>query len=85
MEIRTGTSVQESTADGVRLSDGDFLPTRSLVWCVGVRPDPLVAGLGLPLEQGRLVVTPELSVPGRPEVFACGDAAAVPDLAHPAR
>ncbi|WP_236239517.1 NAD(P)/FAD-dependent oxidoreductase [Streptomyces sp. CC228A] len=83
VEIRTGTSVQESTADGVRLSDGDFLPTRSLVWCVGVRPDPLVADLGLPLEQGRLVVTPELSVPGRPEVFACGDAAAVPDLAHP--
>ncbi|WP_309235595.1 NAD(P)/FAD-dependent oxidoreductase [Streptomyces sp. TRM64462] len=83
VEIRTGTSVQESTSEGVRLDDGDFIPTRSLIWCVGVRPDPLVAELGLPVEKGRLVVTPELTVPGHPEVFACGDAAAVPDLTRP--
>ncbi|WP_149180456.1 NAD(P)/FAD-dependent oxidoreductase [Streptomyces sp. TRM49041] len=85
VEVCTNTSVQESTADGVRLDDGRFISTRGLIWCVGVRPDPLVEELGLPLEQGRLVVTPELNVPGHPEVFACGDAAAVPDLARPGR
>ncbi|GAA4893652.1 NAD(P)/FAD-dependent oxidoreductase [Streptomyces coeruleoprunus] len=83
VEVRTGTSVKESTADGVQLDDGEFVRTRSLIWCVGVRPDPLVAALGLPVERGRLVVTPELAVPGHPDVFACGDAAAVPDLARP--
>ncbi|MFD8573228.1 NAD(P)/FAD-dependent oxidoreductase [Streptomyces sp. NPDC059639] len=83
VEVRTGTSVKEATADGVLLDDGEFVGTRTLVWCVGVRPDPLVAGLGRPLERGRLLVDPCLTVPGYPEVFACGDAAAVPDLERP--
>jgi NADH dehydrogenase len=83
VEVRMGTSVQEATTDGVRLTTGDFVPTRSLVWCVGVRPDPLVEQAGLPTQKGRLVVDPALVVPGHPEVFACGDAAAVPDLTRP--
>jgi NADH:ubiquinone reductase (H+-translocating) len=83
VEIRTGTTVQEATADGVRLSDGEFVRTRSLVWCVGVRPDPLVEALGLPTQRGRLVVDEYFNVPGHPELFACGDAAAVPDLTRP--
>jgi len=49
IEIRTGTSVKQ--ADGVRLSDGEFVPTRSLIWCVGVRPDRMLARLGLPLQR----------------------------------
>ncbi|MEU6811416.1 NAD(P)/FAD-dependent oxidoreductase [Streptomyces sp. NPDC046831] len=83
VEVRMGTSVREATSDGVLLTDGEFVATRTLVWCVGVRPDPLAASLGLPLERGRLLVEPTLRVPGRPEVFACGDAAAVPDLERP--
>jgi NADH dehydrogenase len=83
VEVRMGTSVKEATPDGVLLTDGEFVATRSLVWCVGVRPDPLAESLGLPLERGRLLVDPNLQVPGRPEVFACGDAAAVPDLDNP--
>ncbi|MFJ8110630.1 FAD-dependent oxidoreductase [Streptomyces sp. NPDC096132] len=83
VEVRMGTSVKEATGDGVLLTDGEFVDTRTLVWCVGVRPDPLAESLGLPLERGRLLVEPTLRVPGRPEVFACGDAAAVPDLEQP--
>src|SRR6266536_1250734 len=78
MEIRTGTSVKEATSEGVLLSDGEFVRTRSLVWCVGVRPDPLVERLGLPTERGRLLVNEYLNVPDHPELFACGDAAANP-------
>ncbi|MFE9168883.1 FAD-dependent oxidoreductase [Streptomyces kebangsaanensis] len=85
VEVRMGTSVKEATHDGVLLTDGEFVRTRSLVWCVGVRPDPLVESTGQPLERGRLVVDPFLQMPGRPEVFACGDAAAVPDLDNPGR
>lgn len=83
VEVRTGTSVSEATKDGVRLSDGSFVDTRTLVWCVGVRPDPFVESVGRPLERGRLLVDPYLRLPGHPEVFACGDAAAVPDLEKP--
>ena len=83
VEIRLKTSVKQATPDGVHLSDGEYVPTRSLIWCVGVRPDPLVDGLGLATKQGRLVVDEFLNVPGYPEVYACGDAAAVPDLTMP--
>jgi NADH dehydrogenase len=83
VEIRTQTSVAEATRDGVKLSDGEFVPTRSLIWCVGVRPDRLIGGVGLPTEQGRVQVDEFLGVPGRAGVFACGDAAAVPDLTRP--
>ena len=83
VEIRTGTSVQEATNEGVLLSDGTFIACRTLAWCVGVRPDPFVASLGLPTERGRLCVDATLRLPGHPEVYACGDAAAVPDLTRP--
>jgi NADH:ubiquinone reductase (H+-translocating) len=83
VDVRMGMSVREATHEGVHLTDGGFLPTRTLVWCVGVRPDPLVAGLGLATNKGRVVVDEYLAVPGRPEVLACGDAAAVPDLTRP--
>jgi NADH dehydrogenase len=83
VEILTGTSVKQATKDGVHLSTGEYVPTRSLIWCVGVRPDPLVEGLGLPTKQGRLVVDEYLTVAGHPDVYAIGDAAAVPDLTMP--
>ncbi|MDI1464654.1 FAD-dependent oxidoreductase [Catellatospora sp. KI3] len=85
VEVLTGTSVAEATADGVHLTDGAFVATRSLIWCVGVRPDPLVEGLGLDAVDGRLVVDEYLRVPGHPEVLACGDAAGVPDFTRPGR
>ncbi|QOV43944.1 NAD(P)/FAD-dependent oxidoreductase [Streptomyces chromofuscus] len=83
VDVRMGTSVKEATHGGVLLTDGEYVETRTLVWCVGVRPDPLAQSLELPMERGRLLVDPYLQVPGRPEVFAVGDAAAVPDLDNP--
>ncbi|HEY2949625.1 MAG TPA: NAD(P)/FAD-dependent oxidoreductase [Micromonosporaceae bacterium] len=83
IDVRPGVTVVEADADGVRLSDGTMVPTRSLIWCVGVRPDPIVAELGLETANGRLLVDEYLAVPGRPEVYAGGDAAAVPDLTRP--
>lgn len=83
VDVRLNTSIKEATAKGVRLTDGSFVATRSLIWCVGVRPDPLVAGLGLTTERGRLLVDEYLNIPGYRYAFACGDAAAVPDLTRP--
>lgn len=82
-DIRTRTTIEKATADGVLLSDGEFIPTRTLIWCVGVRPGPLTEQLGLPTLDGRLSVDEYLAVPGHPEIYACGDAAAVPDLTRP--
>ena len=83
VEVLMGVSVKEARADGVQLTNDTFVPTRTLVWCVGVRPDPLVESLGLPEEKGRIIVDEFLSVPGHPEIFACGDIAGVPDLTRP--
>ncbi|WP_285594888.1 NAD(P)/FAD-dependent oxidoreductase [Kineosporia sp. NBRC 101731] len=83
VEVMMGESVKEATPEGVLLTNGDFVRTRSLIWCVGVQPDPLVSDLGLPADKGRLVVDEYLNVPGHPEIFACGDIAAVPDLTRP--
>ncbi|MER7283009.1 NAD(P)/FAD-dependent oxidoreductase [Dactylosporangium sp. NPDC000244] len=85
IEVRPGTSVREATADGVTLTDGRDVPSRTLVWCVGVRPDPVVEGAGLPTEAGRVRVDAHLRVLGFPDVYACGDGAAVPDLYNPGR
>ncbi|WP_436524413.1 NAD(P)/FAD-dependent oxidoreductase [Actinoplanes sp. HUAS TT8] len=83
VRVLTGTGVSEAGPKAVRLTNGESVPTRTLIWCVGVRPEPLVAGLGLATRDGRLIVDEFLNVPGRPDVFACGDAAAVPDVLRP--
>src|SRR3954468_24259995 len=83
VRVLTGTSVREATPEGVHLTNGEFVPTRTLVWTVGVRPDSLVERAGLATQEGRVTVDTTLVVPDHPEIFACGDAAAVPDLARP--
>jgi NADH dehydrogenase len=83
VEVRMKESVGEAGPGWVQLTGGDKVSTRTLVWCVGVRPDPLVEAVGAKTEKGRLVVTDDLKVPGCPDVFACGDAAAVPDRTRP--
>jgi NADH dehydrogenase len=83
IEVRTGQSVAEAVRGYVKLSTGENVPTCSLIWCVGVRADPLVDGLDLATNRGRLVVNEFMSVPDAPDIYACGDCAAVPDLTRP--
>jgi NADH:ubiquinone reductase (H+-translocating) len=83
VEVRTGQSVTKALGDCVELSTGEQVPTRSLIWCVGVRAKPLVDGLDLETVKGRLVVDEYMKVPGAGDIYACGDCAAVPDLTSP--
>jgi NADH dehydrogenase len=83
VEVRLRTTVSEVSRTCARLDDGTQIPTRTVVWCVGVRPDPLVAAIGLPTRAGRLVVDERLAVPGHLDIYAAGDVAAVPDPGHP--
>jgi NADH dehydrogenase len=86
IEIRTSTTLQEVTETAATLSDGEVVATRTCVWTAGVRPHPVVAQLGLPLnEQGRIVVDATMRVHDHDRVWAIGDAAAVPDPAKKGR
>jgi NADH dehydrogenase len=86
IEVRLETGVKEVGPTWVRLTDGDELPTRTFVWTAGVRPQPMIATIGLPTdEHGRLRVDRYMTVQGRDDVFALGDNAAVPDPANPER
>lgn len=80
IDVRLGTSLEKLTAEEATLTDGDVIGTRTVAWVTGVTGAPLLETLGLPLQQGRLRVDAHLTVPGHPDVFAAGDAAAVPDL-----
>jgi len=81
VHVDLGTGLVGADDGSVTLSDGRRLATSTLIWTAGVAPSPLVGRLDAETAHGRLVVRPDLSVPDRPEVFALGDAAAVPDLA----
>jgi NADH:ubiquinone reductase (H+-translocating) len=83
VEVLTGESVAEAGDGAVQLTTGDKVVTRTLIWCVGVRADPLVDGLDLGTSRGRLDVDEYMAVPGAPDIWACGDCAAVPDLTRP--
>src|ERR671914_220402 len=84
VEGRTSTTVERISADSVELSDGELVPCRTVAWTAGVKPHPVVARMGLPLDRtGRIVVDRYCQVQGRSDVWAIGDAAAVPDPARP--
>jgi NADH:ubiquinone reductase (H+-translocating) len=83
VEVRMGQSVAEAGDGYVQLTTGEKVPTRALIWCVGVRPDPFVDDLSMATNRGRLVVDEFMAVPGAPDIYACGDCAAVPDLTRP--
>ena len=83
IEIRTSTTVEEVGERWVRLTGGETIPTRTVAWTAGVKPNPVVTRLGLPLgEGGRIDVDRTMRVRGHENVWAIGDAAAVPDPAR---
>jgi len=80
IDIRLGTTLEEVQADNARLSTGETLPTRTVVWTAGVTPHPSLRQLSLPLdERGRVPVDQRLRVKGTDAVWAIGDCAAAPD------
>jgi NADH dehydrogenase len=84
VQIHTGTTLSSAEDGAVTLSNGERIPTHTLVWTAGVRANPLLAELGLPLDDhGRVRVDSFLRVEGLEEVWALGDCAAVPNRATP--
>src|SRR6185312_106265 len=80
IDIRLGTTLEEVTADSARVSTGETLPARTVVWTAGVAPNPGLRELSVPLdERGRVPVDDHLRVKGMDSVWAVGDCAAAPD------
>ena len=72
-----GTRVARSDEDGVTLSSGEMLAASTVVWCAGMRANPLTADLGVDRDRlGRVPVDDYLRVNGVQDVFAAGDVAA---------
>ena len=84
VEILTSSTVTSVEEHAVTLDSGRRLATETLVWAAGTSVNPLVATLGLPLDdRGRVRVDGSLRVHGRADVWALGDCAAVPNAATP--
>lgn len=86
IEIRVGTTLAGYDGHTATLSSGEAVACKTLVWTAGVRVNPLVASLGLPLdERGRIRVDETLRVEGRTDIWGLGDCAAVPNTRTPGR
>jgi NADH dehydrogenase len=77
VEVMLGQAVTEINRDGV-VFGGRRLNAKTLIWAAGVRASPAAEWLGAPADRaGRLMVAPDLTVPGHPEIFAIGDTVAI--------
>ena len=77
VEIQLGLAVSECSAQGVVFGE-HRIAAKVILWAAGVRASPAAAWLGAPADgAGRLKVAPDLTAPGRPEVFVVGDTATI--------
>jgi NADH dehydrogenase len=79
VEVSTSHMVTRVEPGAVWVGD-DRIPASVILWAAGVAASPLGQTLGVPLDRaGRVIVRPDLSIPGHPEVFVIGDLASLHD------
>jgi NADH dehydrogenase len=77
VEVRTGALVTAVDVHGVEIGS-ERLATRTVVWAAGVAASALARSLGVPLDRaGRVIVRPDLTLPGDDDVYVIGDLAAL--------
>ena len=80
VEVRMGTPVTRRSHRAGRAWASEVMPATVVLWAAGVAASPLGRALGAPVDRaGRVLVEPDLSVPGHPEVFVIGDLATLKD------
>lgn len=78
VEVRTNCMVQDIQKNKVTLKDGETIAAGTIIWAAGVEGTGITRKLGAELTRsGQVKVAPDLSVPGHPDVYVIGDAAAV--------
>ena len=84
VEIHVSTTLASFDGATAELSNGERIPTHTLVWTAGVKASPLLERFGIPLdERGRVQVDSFLRVEGRERIWSLGDCAAVPNERTP--
>jgi len=77
VEVIVGSPVSAIDDKGYS-TGGVFVPARTIAWAAGVAGSPIAASLGVPLDRvGRVIVQPDLTIPGHAEIFVAGDLAAI--------
>jgi NADH dehydrogenase len=80
-QVEVGTGAPVSTVGPASVTIGaKRIEAHTIVWAAGVAASPIARSLGVPLDRaGRVLVEPDLTVPGHPEIFVIGDLAALED------
>ena len=80
VEVILNTRVVGATANSVKLSNGNIIPTKTIVWSSGVSPNSLITNLSCEHDKsGRIVVDKYLEIPQFKDVYAVGDCAYITD------
>jgi NADH dehydrogenase len=75
VDVRLNTLVTDVRRHSV-VAGGTEIPTHTVIWAAGNLASPILKTLGVPLDRaGRVIVQPDCTIPGHPEVFVLGDAA----------
>jgi len=76
IEARVKVGIASLDQNGVTLSNGERIETSTVIWSAGMRASPLTAQLAAERDNlGRIIVEPDLRIPGLPKIFATGDTA----------
>ena len=76
VDVRFGETVAAVEKDALVLVSGERIETSTVIWAAGVQTETLAGALGVEQSRGgRVVVKPNLSVAGHPDVFVTGDMA----------
>ncbi|MBS0603605.1 MAG: NAD(P)/FAD-dependent oxidoreductase [Verrucomicrobia bacterium] len=75
VKVLTGKKVTNIDDNGVQI-DEMFIESKNIIWAAGNQVSPVLKSLDVPLDRaGRVIVGPDLTIPGNPEIFVIGDAA----------
>lgn len=77
IEVRLKARAVRVTDRAVHLDSGDIIEGGTVVCTIGTQPNALLEDIPAIKNRGRLVVNPDLSVPGVEGVWAAGDCAAI--------
>ncbi|MFL5521589.1 MAG: NAD(P)/FAD-dependent oxidoreductase [Gemmatimonadales bacterium] len=78
VDVRTGALVTAVERGRVHVGDAEVIRSNTVIWAAGNAASPLGKSLGAPVDRvGRVLVQPDLSIPGHPEVFVIGDMASI--------
>ncbi len=80
VEVLTGDGVRSADDEGIELASGKRIETHTIVWSAGIQPRLLTGSESLPhAKNGAILAAADMSVPGFPGIWACGDCAGIPD------